>query len=176
MANASILFKKILNFEGGYVNDPADSGGATNKGVTIGTWRNMGYDKDNDGDIDADDVKLITDADAEMVFKKGYWDKWKADKIKNQSVAEILVDWVWASGIHGIKIPQEILGVKNDGLVGNITLGALNAINQEYIFNRIKQSRINFVNRLVERRPKDKRFIKGWLNRINSFTFQHEYE
>jgi hypothetical protein len=33
-------------------------------------------------------------------LKSLYWDKWKADQIKSQSVANILVDWVWASGIQ----------------------------------------------------------------------------
>ena len=46
MANVDILLPFILKYEGGFVNDPADSGGATNKGVTIATWRSVGYDKD----------------------------------------------------------------------------------------------------------------------------------
>src|SRR3712207_7646428 len=46
MANVKILLPFILKWEGGFVNDPADSGGATNKGVTIATWKRCGYDKD----------------------------------------------------------------------------------------------------------------------------------
>jgi len=50
-----------------------------------------------------------------------YWERWQADRIRNQSVAELLVDWVWASGINGIKIPQQMLNLKPDGIVGEKT-------------------------------------------------------
>ena len=61
MAKVDILLPFILSFEGGFSNHPADKGGATNKGVTIATWRQVGYDKDGDGDIDVNDLRLITD-------------------------------------------------------------------------------------------------------------------
>jgi lysozyme family protein len=53
MAEIVLLVPKILQWEGGYVNDPSDSGGAINKGVTISTWRKIGYDNDLVGDIHA---------------------------------------------------------------------------------------------------------------------------
>ena len=118
MANVNQLAPFILKWEGGFVNDPADLGGATNMGVTIGAWKSCGYDKDGDGDIDVDDLRLLTREDVvNRVLKPHYWDRWKADDIKSQSVANILVDWVWASGAHGIKIPQRLLGVSVDGIV-----------------------------------------------------------
>ena len=78
----------------------------------------MGYDKD--GDIDVDDLRLLTDQDViDRVLKPHYWDRWQADKIKSQSIANLLVDWVWASGKPGITRVQQILGVKQDGIVGD---------------------------------------------------------
>src|SRR5699024_1821166 len=101
-------------------------------GVTINTWKHYGYDKNGDGVIDEKDIKLLNQDDFKYVLRK-YWDKWKADEIINQSVANILVDWYWASGKWGIVIPQRLLGVVDDGIVGKNTLKALNSKNQKVL-------------------------------------------
>lgn len=173
MAKIEKLAPFILQWEGGFVNDPLDKGGATNMGCTIATWRQVGYDKDGDGDIDVDDLRLITREDIiNRVMKPHYWDRWRADDIRNQSLANILVDWVWASGAHGIKIPQQILSVTIDGSVGPKTLTALHSRNPEELFYQIKQARINFVDNIVRNNPSQKRFINGWKNRINALKFE----
>ena len=145
MADAQKLVPFILSWEGGYVNDPDDVGGATNKGITIATWRLHGCDNDGDGDIDADDLRIITNEQWMEIFKCQYWDRWKADEIENQSIANIVVDWVWASGVHGIKQVQKILGVEVDGIVGRKTLAALNSRPADPLFHQIQAARIAFV-------------------------------
>ncbi|MDR2917631.1 MAG: peptidoglycan domain protein [Tannerella sp.] len=167
MANVNNFFPFILQWEGGYVNDPADAGGATNKGVTIATWQKVGYDKDGDGNIDVDDLKLISDDDVlNRVLKPHYWDRWKADQIRSQKVANILVDWVWGSGANGIKIPQRILGVTVDSIVGPKTLAAVNSRNPDELFEEIYQERIAFIDRICQTRPQNNKFRRGWLNRL----------
>ena len=167
MADVKKLAPFVLEHEGGFVNDPLDRGGATNKGVTIAVWKAQGYDKDGDGDIDVADLKLITEADAIMIMKKNYWDRWKADQIKNQAIANTLVDWVWGSGAWGIKIPQRILGVKDDGVVGIKTLEAINKQNPNKFLEKLYLARFNFLDGIVASNPSQKRFIKGWKNRMN---------
>lgn len=173
MAKVELLAPFILKWEGGFVNDPFDLGGATNMGVTIGTWRQVGYDKTGDGVIDVEDLKLLTTNEViERVLKPHYWDRWHADEINNQSVANILVDWVWASGVHGIKIPQKILGVKQDGKVGNKTISALNRYpNQKELFDLIFKERVAFIERICQQRSENNRFKKGWLNRLNDIKY-----
>jgi lysozyme family protein len=188
MANVDSLLPYILKFEGGFVNDPADAGGATNKGVTIATWRQVGYDKDGDGDIDVADLKLLTNADVRnRVLKPAFWDRWKADRIKSQGVANILVDWVWGSGKHGIVIPQRLLGVVPDGIVGEKTLAAVNAADSRQLFDAIFEARKKFLHDITNqsiaryerkigrkateaelKKHTNKRFIKGWLNRLEA--------
>ena len=188
MANVYKLAPWILKWEGGFVNDPADLGGATNMGVTIGTWKSCGYDKDGDGDIDVDDLRLLTREDVvKRVLKPHYWDRWKADLITSQSVANILVDWVWGSGKHGIVIPQRLLGVVPDGIVGEKTLAAVNAADPRQLFDAIFEARKKFLHDITNqsiaryerkigrkateaelKKHTNKRFIKGWLNRLEA--------
>ena len=171
MAKIDKLAPIISKWEGGYVNDKSDKGGATNMGITIGTWKSVGYDKDGDGDIDVNDIKLLEKKDFEKVLKQ-YWDRWKADQILNQSVANILVDWVWGSGKWGVIIPQRVLGLTADGIVGPKTLTKLNSVNQEEFFDLIFQKRKEFLENIVKNDQSQAKFIKGWMNRLNDFKFK----
>ncbi len=172
MADVKLLTPKILAFEGGYVNDPLDAGGATNKGVTLETWRQVGHDENRDGKIDELDIKLLTVEDATMVLKKFYWDKWHGDDIKTQGIAEILVDWIWASGVWGIKIPQKILGLQSDGIVGVGTLAAVNNFKDQHdLFLKIQNARIDFINGIILRNPSQVKYEKGWKKRIMSYVY-----
>jgi len=165
---ADIIFK----WEGGFVNDLIDKGGATNMGVTLPTWHAVGYDKDGDGDIDIDDIRMLTKDDATIVLKKYYWDRWHADEIINQSIANILVDWVWCSGKWGIIIPQRILKVTDDGIVGKDTLSAVNTAHHLGLFSYIMQERGNFIMNIVRRDPSQRKYLNGWMNRLNDFKFE----
>ena len=184
MASIDKLIPFILKWEGGFVNDPTDRGGATNKGVTIATYeaycRKKGLPRPT-----VEQLKNIPDAHWRDIIKTMYWDKWHADEIHSQRVANILVDWVWLSGVHGIKKPQALLGVKADGIVGNKTLSAVNFADPEELFASLYKERVKFINAIVARsvtayekkigRPAtekellkytQKRFAKGWLNRL----------
>lgn len=186
MANVDLLMPFILKWEGGFVNDPTDKGGATNMGVTLATWKSQGYDKNGDGVINVADLKKITKADVRNhILKPHYWDRWKADGIQSQRVANVLVDWVWCSGAHGIKLPQRLLGVTCDGVVGERTLFALNHANETELLRCLFLEREKFLRNIVansvaayEQRIKrkatekellkytNKRFLQGWLNRL----------
>lgn len=149
------------------MNDKDDLGGATNKGITLATFRSVyGSDKK------VKDLKAMTDQQWQYIFKTLFWDAWKADRINDQNVANILVDWVWASGAYGIKIPQKLLGVAIDGIVGAKTIAAVNARDGKALFNELKEERIAFIDRICRTRPQNKKFKKGWLNRINSLKYE----
>ena len=171
MADVNKLVPFILHWEGGFVNDPDDMGGATNKGVTLSTYtaycRKKGYPVPT-----VERLKNISEREWTEILKTMYWDRWKADRIVNQSVADILVDWVWASGVHGVKRVQKLLGVSVDGIVGNQTLAAVNSRDAKELFYAIKAERIRFIDEICKARPANEKFRKGWLNRINNLKFE----
>lgn len=167
MADYRKLKPFILRWEGGYINDQADLGKQTNKGVTLSTYRSV-FGKNKT----VSDLKKITDEQWEFIFKKFYWDKWKADNIKDQNVANIIVDWLWCSGSYGIKIPQRVIGVSADGIVGSKTIAAINARDGRELFDTIKQERKDFIDRICQTRPQNRKFKNGWMNRINSLAYE----
>lgn len=171
MADPKKLMPFILKWEGGFIDDPDDLGGATNKGITIGTYGEYRKRKGLPSPT-VQELKNLSEKEWYEVFKTLYWDRWKADEIKNQSVANILVDWVWASGVHGIKRPQTILGVVPDGIVGKKTIAALNAAYPDRLFEAIKTDRAKFIDEICKARPKNEKYRKGWMNRINALNYE----
>lgn len=171
MARSDILAKFILSYEGGFINHPNDKGGETNKGVTIAVWKAQGYDKNGDRHIDVKDLKLISDADAMAIMRKFYWNRWQADKIEDLSIANLLVDFVWGSGAWGIKIPQRVLGVMVDGVVGTKTLAAINAQEPKALFAKLKDARLQYINDIIAKNPSFAVFRAGWLRRLNSIEY-----
>lgn len=116
-------------------------------------------------------LKAITFDQWREVLKTLFWDKWQADKINNQAIANILVDWVWASGTNGIKIPQRILGVTQDGIVGPKTLAALNQCDPKVLFSKIHTEREKFIDTIIRNRPTNAKYRKGWMRRLNAITY-----
>ena len=169
MASIKEFIPKLLAFEGGFVNEPADHGGATNMGITLSTWRRVGYDKDGEGDIDGQDIRMLDKEDVKMVLKKFYWDRWRADEIHDQKLAEMLVDWTWCSGRWGIVIPQRLLQVTDDGIVGGKTLSAVNAADPGKFLIQVYNARLAFVRDIIRRDYRQQKFARGWVKRINEF-------
>ena len=155
----------------GWADDPDDLGGQTMVGVTMATYeeycRRKGYPKPTTGrlmDLSYNDWKSI--------LKMLYWDRWNADEIRSQSIAEIVCDFVWASGVHGIKVPQDLVGVIPDGIVGPKTLAAVNSRNPRELFDQIKIARFDFIEDICQKRPANNKFKRGWMNRINDIKFE----
>lgn len=175
----------------GFANDPADSGGATMVGVTIATFKAYRKSKRKPTPT-VKDLKSITYEEWLDILKTMFWDRMRADEINNQSIANLCVNTVWGSGPGYIKTIQGVVGVKCDGIVGPITLKAINENpHPDYLFERLWNRRKQFFEDIVARSIADyerkvgrkatnlelikytkKRFLKGWLNRLNDFKFE----
>jgi lysozyme family protein len=173
MAKFESFAGKLLRLEGGYVNHPLDKGGPTKYGVILSVWQEHGHDKDGDGDIDAEDIKKLSEDDARYIAKKIFWDYFLADLIVNQSLAEFIVDWGYNSGRKTVaKIVQRVVNVTIDGIVGPQTITAINRADQELLFNALKIERKVFLNNIIKRKPDQIVFYDGWMNRVNSFKYK----
>lgn len=178
MAKTNPIIQFIKSFEGGFSNDPDDHGGATMQGITIATYTAYRKKKGLKAPTIAE-LKRITPAEWEDIFKTMYWDPWRADEIKSQAVANICVNWGWGAGvISGIKEVQAALGITQDGVVGPQTLAALNRRNSTYeyrfVFNRIKAARANQLL-TAAKKGNNAKYLDGWLRRWESFHYDRLY-
>lgn len=173
MADFKKYFPTLIKWEGSsFEVVPGDAGGPTKYGVILSEWKAKGWDKDGNGVIDVNDLKLITADDASAIAKSHYWDKLSADNISNQSIAEMLVDFAYNCGVGtAARKIQECLGLVIDGNIGPKSIQAINSANQEQLFNDLKAKRRNYYLGIVARNPLQIKFLKGWLNRNNSFKF-----
>lgn len=157
-SNFSAALKLVLVHEGGYVNHPADPGGATNKGVTQAVYDGF---RARRGDA-ARSVKQITNAELETIYRDQYWRTIYADEAPT-GVDYCLFDYAVNSGPgRAAKDLQRALGVKVDGIVGMGTLAALAAADDARLISDICDRRLRFLKSLKTW----KTFGNGWANRV----------
>lgn len=150
-----------LIFEGGFVDDPKDLGGATNKGITQRTYNSFRIKKR----LATKSVKFITHAEVHDIYFNMYWKPCKAESMK-LPLAVVQFDTAVLFGVGGaIKFLQEALGVTADGIFGTGTATALRAHNNKQTANEMIDKRIAFHKKRVAENPSQKRFLNGWLSR-----------
>jgi lysozyme family protein len=165
----------VLRHEGGFVDDPADSGGATNYGVSLRFLQSLGLDIgdiDCDGDIDEDDIRKLTRERAAEFYREHWWDEYGYSRINDPAVATKVLDLsvnMGASQAH--RVLQRALHavghryVDVDGILGPQTLGAVNKSNPESLLAALKAEAAAHYRQLVSRNSKLAKFEQGWLNR-----------
>lgn len=161
----------IKNFikkeEGNFVSQDAGKG-ATNKGVTINTFRSIfGSHKT------VEDLKNITDEEWDKVFDEVAYKPIKGNQIKNNSVRNAIIDWAWNSGPKtAIKQIQEAIRVHKSGKMDETTLAAINNFgNQQELFNLIQSSRKAFLNRLADTKASLAKYRGGWNRRVDNLVY-----
>ncbi len=175
MADYKHIIPFILRSEGGWVNDPLDTGGETNKGVTYKVWKTIF------GDTHDRFMKMNQD-DWNLIFKKLYWDQIIGDKINSQKIADILVDWVWGSGkfypeinVQDILINSFNQHITKDGNFGQHTIDAINIVDEQKLWELIVKKRFEYLDNIVKAHPTNQRFLLGWRNRmLNLIQFENK--
>lgn len=151
--------KWLLVHEGGYVNHPRDPGGATNKGVTQRVYD--GYR----GRIGKPrrSVRHITSSEVMEIYRSQYWNTIHGDDLPS-GLDYSMYDYSVNSGpSRAIKDLQRLLGVKADGVMGNVTLCAIRSRKDiEGLITELCLHRWNWMKRLKTWNT----FGKGWTRRV----------
>lgn len=165
----------VLGHEGGFVDHPADPGGATNWGISLRFLRSQGYDVgdvDCDGDIDAEDVRKLTREQAIEFYRKYWWDQYRYERINDQTIAIKVFDLAVNMGSgNAHKVLQRALHtvgmryVEVDGVIGPQTIGAVNQANPAALLAAIRLEAAAFYRERVASNRKLAPFERGWLNR-----------
>lgn len=166
MKSVETIIDDVLRREGGYVNHPADRGGATNRGITqrtYSTWRSrhgLGYR----------DVKEMPDDDARDIYREEYWDAAKCAQLP-AAVREIHFD---AAVNHGVsraaRLLQEALRIKADGVIGPVTLTEAHKMNPDTLAALYAVARYRFYGSIVNRDRSQLVFMAGWMRRMEEFS------
>jgi hypothetical protein len=131
-----------------------DSGGETKFGVAQNAHRDIV-------------VKNLTLAQAEAIYKHGYWDAVCGDQL-HPDVARYVFDIGCGSGPRkGVLLLQRCVGVAEDGAMGPATISAANAKDPKALVWKLQQLRIIFYRSIVANNPSQSIFLQGWLNRAN---------
>ena len=159
------MINTILKHEGGFVNDPDDAGGATNYGVTIGTYRRYVNRR-----ATIDDIKNMSKNIAREIYRQQYYYSPKIDKLPEVVQPQVFDMGVNAGPNRAIKIYQQCIGAKADGVIGPKTakLGEM-AIKNGWHPNEYVKERVEFYIKLVKRNRTQEKFLMGWTKRALSF-------
>ena len=148
------IIEKVLEHEGGIVDDPKDTGGLTNMGISQRAYPD-------------EDIRGLTVERAKELYKRDYWDRYRTGNLPDR-LRHIFVDMcINMGGGRAVKILQEACNSKNaekidvDGGIGPATIKA--ATNVEPF--RLRAYRVMFYAELVMKKPEQERFWVGWFRR-----------
>jgi lysozyme family protein len=160
--NFDASFARIIKSEGGYVNDPADRGGETNLGVTVGAWGAY-----LNRAIQPGEMKALTVDTVKPFYKSMYWDKVKGDDLP-VGVDYAIFDFAVNAGVgRAAKFLQRAVGAVDDAVIGPGTLALVAKTTPGKLLENFAKQKEAFYNSLAEKNPTQKKFLKGWMARVD---------
>lgn len=172
----------VLDAEGGYSNVKGDPGGQTNKGVTHRTYDRYRAKKN----LPATNVKNISDNEVNEIYRNEYWNLIKGNALP-KNIATSLLSLALTDGPQdSIAFVQNLLitdpyfrkvlvksnllkDLKIDKLMGKKTMSAI-----WYLAKKIGEQKLTMKIQEAQKAhyqsKKNKKFIPGWLNRVDKVT------
>ena len=155
-------FDEVMRSEGGFVltDISGDLGGQTYAGIARKpnpSW--VGWKLIDDG--------VIPNKTIVMDFYKTIWNTVKGDDLP-AGVDYLIYDFAVNAGAgQSAKLLQRAVGVPADGGIGPITLAAVNSKDVKELIDLFTEQKKSFYNLIVQNRPEQVKFLKGWMNRVN---------
>ena len=146
--------KKVVEREGGYVNDPDDPGGETKYGISKKAYPKVG-------------IKHLTLDDAVEIYKNDYWIPAKVEQLPDRLQGQYFDMVVNQGKVKSARILQRACNGKNknkievDGQVGPKTITATAKLEPE----RLRAYRLTEYARLALTRPELEKYYYGWVRR-----------
>ena len=146
-------FTRLLGHEGGFVDHPADPGGATNWGVTQRVARANSY---------TGDMRDFPQDAAKTIYRKAYWDSVRADELPGGLRYAVFDAAVNSGPTQAVKWLQRAVGAADDGRIGPQTLSMARAAQPDFAARRMLALRLRFMADL-KTWP---HFSRGWARRV----------
>lgn len=159
--NAALAF--VLRFEGGYVDHPADPGGATNMGITrasLAEWRGTPVSKD--------EVRGLSRAEAAAIYRARYWDAVRGDELPSGLDLAAFDLAVNSGPSRAVRLLQRAAKVVEDGRLGPLTLAACHQADTARMVASLCELRRVFLRAL----PTYPVFGRGWMARVDALENQ----
>lgn len=169
--------KFTAKWEGGYVENPNDPGGATKYGISLRFLKQQGLDigdVDGDGDIDVADINALTPEATARIMKGEFWDKMGLDDIKPRCAMVVYDTAVNMGPSYARKMAQKALGVTADGIWGQVTKAALRVCDDKKTAIAMCHIRRARYHEIVQKNADLGVFLKGWLRRVDSLEGEVE--
>lgn len=149
----------VLAAEGGFVNNPADPGGATNFGITRRTLSDF-----RDAEVSEIDVRALTRAEAREIYRARFWIPMRCAELP--AWVDLMVFDFGVNGGPGrsLRLLQGSIGVKADGSIGPITLAAARACRAPELIGRLAEGRMAYYRGLDGFQT----FGRGWTRRVET--------
>jgi lysozyme family protein len=156
---------KTLAFEGGFVDNPADHGGATNFGITQRVYDAYLTGKGRPTAT----VQTIQPEEVREIYFDNYWLASKCDQLPS-IIAAVHFDTAVNCGVtQANKFLQRAVGVAADGIIGPGTLGTVhNQTDILGVVSKYASERAEFYIDLAIKNPSQIQFLNGWISRIIS--------
>ena len=139
----------VLQDEGGYVDDPSDSGGETKYGISKKAYPNL-------------DIPSLTIKKAKEIYFNDYWVRSKAEMLPEE-IRYIHFDTAINMGLgRAARLLQRAAQVDDDGVIGSVTLEAAKKIT----LDSYAVERLYYYCQIVRGNPSQARSIGGWSNRV----------